>query len=203
MIDFSFDLFKKKPVIGVDEVGRGAWAGPVFAGAAFLKYKNILEIPRSINDSKKLSEFYRLEVLKKIRDFATLSVGSVCAKCIDKIGIQNSVVKAMEMAIINLKVSNYLEDYIIVVDGNYLPIFKDKKLNIKFLKKGDTISPSVAVASIFAKVKRDDFMKNLHNSYPEYKWERNMGYGTKDHRMAIDKLGPTQEHRMSFKPLKN
>ena len=52
-------------------------------------------------------------------------------------------------------------------------------------------------------MKRDDFMKNLHNSYPEYKWERNMGYGTKDHRMAIDKLGPTQEHRMSFKPLKN
>ena len=109
---------------------------------------------------------------------------------------------AMEKALFNLKVYKNLEEYIVIIDGNILPNFSKKNLNIKKLIKGDTISPSVAVASIYAKVQRDNFMKNLSKLYPKYNWNKNMGYGTKDHRIAIKLYGPTQEHRFSFKPLK-
>ena len=109
----------------------------------------------------------------------------------------------MEKAIKNLKIPNNLADYLIIIDGNVLPSFLEKKLNVNFLKKGDTISPTIAAASIYAKVKRDNFMNKLSKTYPGYKWEKNMGYGTKHHKLAIEKFGPTQEHRMTFKPLKN
>ena len=202
MIDLNFDFLQKHPVIGIDEVGRGAWAGPVYAGAALLKYKNRYNIPNEINDSKQLSQKSRENILEKIKDNSNLSFGAISSKYVDKLGLQKAVFLAMEKALFNLKVYKNLEEYIVIIDGNILPNFSKKNLNIKKLIKGDTISPSVAVASIYAKVQRDNFMKNLSKLYPKYNWNKNMGYGTKDHRIAIKLYGPTQEHRLSFKPLK-
>ncbi len=197
----NYDFLHDHPVIGIDEVGRGAWAGPVYAGAAYLKYKNSYNIPIEINDSKKLTQKLREKILEKIKDHSNLSIGKVDAHYVDKIGLQKAVFLAMQKALSNLKITKNLEEYIIIVDGNIMPKFSKKNLNIKNLVKGDTISPSIAVASIYAKVKRDNFMKNLNKLYPKYKWNENKGYGTKDHRLAIELYGTTQEHRLSFKPL--
>ena len=202
MIDLKYDLLQDYPVIGIDEVGRGAWAGPVYAGAAFLNYKKSSNIPKEINDSKLLNQKSREEILEKLKNYCNLSVGVVEAKYVDKLGLQKAIFLAMEKALFNLNISKKLQDYIIIIDGNILPKFSKKNLNVRNLVKGDTISPSIAVASIYAKVKRDNFMKILSKRYPQYKWDKNKGYGTKDHRLAIELYGPTQEHRLSFKPLK-
>ncbi len=200
MINLKYDFLYDHPVIGIDEVGRGALAGPVYAGAAHLKYKNSYNIPKEINDSKKLSQKSREKILEKIKDHSNLSIGAIDAKYVDKIGLQNAVFLAMEKALLNLNITQNLQEFIIIVDGNILPKFSQKNLNIINLVKGDTISPSIAVASIYAKVKRDSVMKKLNNLYPKYKWNENNGYGTKDHRLAIKLYGPTQEHRLSFRP---
>ena len=202
MIDLKYDILQEYPVIGIDEVGRGAWAGPVYAGAAFLNYKKSSNIPKEINDSKLLNQKSREEILEKLKNYCNLSVGVVEAKYVDKLGLQKAIFLAMEKALFNLNISKKLQDYIIIIDGNILPKFSKKNLNVRNLVKGDTISPSIAVASIYAKVKRDNFMKILSKRYPQYKWDKNKGYGTKDHRLAIELYGPTQEHRLSFKPLK-
>jgi len=202
-MDFNYDFQFGRNVIGVDEVGRGSWAGPVMAAAAFLNYQ--LPIDKRLNDSKKLIPKIRKEILENLTENNIFGIGEVSNHEIDKIGILKATFKAMEMALSNLisKCKN-IESYIVLVDGTVMPHFY-KKFNceIKLIKKGDTLSPSIAAASIFAKCARDDFMIKLNENLNGYGFSKNMGYGTKHHRKKLLLSGPTQFHRMTFKPMKN
>ena len=202
-MDFNFDFQFDKPVIGVDEVGRGSWAGPVVAGAALIDYQT--PIDKSLDDSKKLTIKKRREIFSALNKKNTFGLGSVSNIEIDQIGILKATFKAMEMALINLmdKIINPLE-IIILIDGNIMPDFKENfSSEIKLVKKGDAISPSIAAASIFAKCLRDDLMIQMDKKYSGYGFSKNMGYGTKHHREKLISSGPTQFHRMTFKPMKD
>ena len=202
-MDFNFDFQFNKPVIGVDEVGRGSWAGPVVAGAALLNHK--FPIDKRLNDSKKLTSKIRMEILENLTENHIFGIGEVSNFEIDKIGILNATFKAMEKALCNLIAQ--IKDFdksIILIDGTIEPKFNKKlKSQIKLVKKGDTISPSIAAASIFAKCKRDDFMAKIDKKFHGYGFSTNMGYGTKDHKKKLFASGPTQFHRMTFKPMKH
>ena len=203
MVDIDFDRKLELPVIGVDEVGRGSWAGPVVAGASFLDQNKSFH--KELNDSKKLSVKKRLEVLDHMSKISIFSLGVATNNEIDSYGITKATCLAMERAIKNIskKVSD-LTKFIILIDGTSLPEFKNlTNSKIVFLKRGDGISPSIASASIYAKNKRDLFMKKLNKVHPFYGWEKNMGYGTKHHRKMIYKNGLSRFHRMTFNPMKN
>ena len=203
MVDIDFDRKLELPVIGVDEVGRGSWAGPVVAAASFIDQNKSFH--KELNDSKKLSVKKRLEVLDHMSKISIFSLGVATNKEIDSYGITKATCLAMERAIKNIskKVSD-LTKFIILIDGTFLPEFKNlTNSKIVFLKRGDSISPSVASASIYAKNKRDVFMKKLNKVHPYYGWEKNMGYGTKHHRKMIYKNGLSRFHRMTFNPMKN
>ena len=202
-MDFNFDLQFDRNVIGVDEVGRGSWAGPVMAGAAFLNYQ--MPIDKRLNDSKKLTPKIRKEILENLTENNIFGIGAVSNHEIDKIGILKATFKAMEMALSNLicKCKN-IESYIVLVDGTVMPDFY-KKFNceIKLVKKGDALSPSIAAASIYAKCFRDDLMIKLDKKFKGYGFLTNMGYGSKKHREKLTLSGPTHIHRMSYKPMKD
>jgi len=183
---------KIKFIAGVDEVGRGPLAGPVYAGAVILP-KNIF-IER-INDSKKLSSKIRELLDKKIRDAAIdFAIGIIDHEIIDEINIYQATCLAMKLAINNLKIK---PDFVLT-DAMRL-----KDINIKHenIIKGDTLSISIAAASIIAKVARDKFMTEMHEIYPVYNFIKNKGYGTREHILAIKKYGICPLHRKSF--LKN
>ena len=202
-MDFDFDFQFDKQVIGVDEVGRGSWAGPVMASAALIDYQK--PIDKRLNDSKKLTSKTRKEIFKNLTKNNTFGLGKVSNHEIDQIGILAATFKAMEIALIDLfdKIINPQEK-IILIDGNIMPDFKKNFLSeIKLVKKGDTISPSIAAASIFAKCSRDDLMIEMDKKCIGYEFSKNMGYGTKSHREKVFSFGPTQFHRMTFKPMKD
>ena len=201
-MDFNFDFQFDKRVIGVDEVGKGSWAGPVMAAAALIDYQ--IPIDKRLDDSKKLSSKKRNEILKTLIKNNTFGLGEVSNLEIDQIGILKATFKAMEIALVNLmnKICNPLET-IILIDGNIMPDFKRNfSSEIKLVKKGDTISPSIAAASIYAKCSRDDLMIEMDTKFSGYGFSRNMGYGTNEHRKKLLLSGPTQLHRMTFKPMK-
>ncbi len=201
-MDFNFDFQFDKRVIGVDEVGKGSWAGPVMAAAALIDYQ--IPIDKRLDDSKKLSSKKRNEILKTLIKNNTFGLGEVSNFEIDQIGILKATFKAMEIALVNLmnKICNPLET-IILIDGNIMPDFKRNfSSEIKLVKKGDTISPSIAAASIYAKCSRDDLMIEMDTKFSGYGFSRNMGYGTNEHRKKLLLSGPTQLHRMTFKPMK-
>lgn len=182
----------KSYIAGVDEVGRGPLAGPVMAAAVILpKNCSILYI----DDSKKLSPSKR-EMLSDIihRDAISVSIGSVNVETIDKINILQSTYMAMQIALKNLST---LPD-IILVDALNIPKVEIQQLSII---GGDAKSISIAAASIVAKVERDKIMDEYHKLYPEYGFNRNKGYGTKEHIEAIKKYGICPIHRITF--LKN
>ena len=176
-------------VAGVDEAGRGPLAGPVVAAAVVL--------PRGVgvegaDDSKRVSREQREKVARRIREqAAAVTVGAASAREIDGINILRATARAMERAIRRLP---RRPDHV-VVDG--LPM-RDLAWEHDALVGGDGLVHSVACASIVAKVCRDRLMTRLARRYPEYGWERNMGYGTKEHRAAIRRLGPTPHHRLTF-----
>ena len=202
-MDFNFDFQFGKQVIGVDEVGRGSWAGPVMACAALLDYQK--PIDRRLDDSKKLSHKIRKEILHTLTKNNIFGIGEVSNIKIDQLGISRATFKAMEIALVNLmeKIINP-KDTIILIDGNIMPDFKKNfSSEIKLVKKGDAISPSIAAASIFAKCSRDDLMIEMDKKYSGYGFSKNMGYGTKHHREKLISSGPTQFHRMTFKPMKD
>lgn len=178
---------------GVDETGRGSLSGPVFAAAVILPKDFTSE---NIKDSKKLTEKGRLKALKEIEDNAICwSVKMVSPEDIDKFNIQNAVYGAMNSAINDLKVT---PDHILV-DGNIFNSFYD--IPYTCVIKGDNEYLSIAAASIVAKVYRDEYMKELHKKYPSYGWDKNKGYGSKQHIDVIKEEGITQHHRKTF--LKN
>ena len=202
-MDFNFDFQFDRNVIGVDEVGRGSWAGPVMAGAAFLNYQ--MPIDKRLNDSKKLTPKIRKEILENLTENNIFGIGEVSNIEIDKLGISAATFRAMEIALSNL-IDNIKDnkDTIILIDGTVMPKFNKKFVSeIRLVKKGDSLSPSIAAASIYAKCARDELMIKLDKKFTGYGFSKNMGYGTKHHREKILLSGPTHIHRMTFSPMKN
>ncbi len=178
-------------VAGLDEVGRGCLAGPVVAGAVILNPSK--PIPDGINDSKKLTKKKREEIAKEIEVHAiSISIAQVEAEEIDQINILEATKKAMWLALEKLNPS---AEYLLI-DALEL---KDVDLPQKAIIKGDSVSASIAAASIVAKVYRDNLMKEYDETYPEFGFARHVGYGTKAHFEAIRKTGATSIHRKSFK----
>jgi len=184
-----------KYIAGIDEAGRGPLAGPVVAAAVILP----LEHPSWLNDvrdSKLLSPKKRSYLYDKIyEEINTVGVGIVSSMEIDSINILQATRLAMQNAIYKVPV---LPDYILI-DGMTLP---DCGISQRCVIKGDKVCLSIACASIVAKVKRDRMMEELDEIYPDYGFARHKGYGTKMHRDALNKLGPTAIHRTSFGPVK-
>jgi len=178
------------PEAGCDEAGRGCLAGPVFAAAV------ILPIDFSdplLNDSKKLNEKERYALREMIEEKALAwAVRSVDQVEIDSINILNASIKAMHLAIEQLKISPKF----IIIDGNrFKPV---ENIPHKTIVKGDGKYASIAAASILAKTHRDDFMLAAHKEFPQYNWKKNKGYPTADHRRAIQQFGRCALHRVSF-----
>ena len=202
-MDFNFDFQFGKRVIGVDEVGRGSWAGPVMACAALLDYQK--PIDRRLDDSKKLSYKIRKEILYNLTKSSIFGIGEVSNIEIDQLGISKATFRAMEIALLNLieKIKDNKET-IILIDGTVMPKFnKQFGFELRLVKKGDSLSPSIAAASIYAKCARDELMIKLDKKFTGYGFSKNMGYGTKYHREKIILSGPTHIHRMTFSPMKN
>lgn len=181
-------------VAGVDEVGRGPLAGPVMAAAVVLDPDRI---PEGLNDSKALSALKRQSLYDQLIETAQVSVGAASVEEIDKINILQASLLAMRRAIEGLACCPDLA----LIDGNQLP--KPLPCSARTIVKGDTISLSVAAASIVAKIRRDALMWDLAQQYPDYGWDTNAGYGSKSHIAALQNLGPTPHHRRSFKPVHN
>ncbi|MDF1616378.1 ribonuclease HII [Petrocella sp. FN5] len=176
-------------ICGIDEVGRGPLAGPVVTAAVILKKDTKLLY---INDSKKLSEKMREMLYDQIMDEAiAVSIGLESVETIDSINILQATYKAMKKAVTNL---NTKPD-ILLVDAVTIPDIKLKQLPII---KGDEKSISIAAASIIAKVTRDRMMKDYHEIFPAYDFDKNKGYGSTRHIEAIKKVGPCSIHRRSF-----
>lgn len=175
---------------GCDEAGRGCLAGPVFAAAVILPEGFFHE---KLNDSKQVNEEDRYELRIFIEKNAICyQVAMVDHEEIDRINILNASFKAMHLAIEKLQTKAKF----LIIDGNRFT--KYKRVPHQCIIKGDSEYASIAAASILAKTYRDDFMRNLHPDFPQYKWNTNKGYGTPEHRKAIDEFGLTPYHRRSF-----
>ena len=194
--EFETKLHKQgyQNVAGVDEVGRGPLAGPVYAAAVILGPG---KIPTGLNDSKKLSAKNRNSVLESILEYADISIASASEREIEQINILQASHLAMVRAVAGLK----KKPGYVLVDGNLIP--QDLRIPATAVIKGDARSLSIAAASIVAKVKRDLVMSDLAQHYPGYGWEKNAGYPTTEHLKALQDLGVTPHHRRTFKPVHN
>ena len=181
-------------IAGVDEAGRGPLAGPVVAAAVVL---DRAIVPEGLNDSKALTAKKRTELLELILADADVGVGLASVEEIDEINILRASHLAMNRAIAKLDIA---PDHVLI-DGNLVP--RDMTLPASPIVKGDSLSLSIAAASIVAKTRRDAIMWDLAQQYPGYGWERNQGYPTKCHKEALRNLGVTPHHRRSFKPVHN
>ena len=187
-------LFNRNKIAGVDEVGRGCLAGPVFAAAVILN-KSINK--KNIRDSKKIPFDERLLLSKYIKKNSIYAVGTASVDEIEKINILNASLLSMQRALNKLK----FYPSVAYIDGPFAP--KDVKVRCKTFIKGDEKITCIAAASIIAKVSRDLFMIKLSNKFPKYSWHKNFGYGTKDHMHGLKKYGITKHHRKKFKPVHN
>ena len=191
MWQFEEDCYASgyKFVCGVDEAGRGPLAGPVCAAAVILPPN--ADIP-GLNDSKKLSDKRRRELFPIIKEQAiAYGIAFADETEIDEINILQATFRAMERAVADLSVT---PDYVLV-DGNKLP---QLSVNAQAVIHGDSLSASIAAASVLAKVTRDDIMLEMAQTYPEYGFDIHKGYGTKAHYEALRDHGPCKIHRMSF-----
>ncbi len=176
-------------ICGVDEAGRGPLAGPVYAAAVILPFGETID---GLNDSKKLSEKKR-EALFDIIIEKAVGYGIACAEVeeIEEINILNASFLAMRRAIEQI---NPMPDFA-MIDGNMV---RNIPISAKSVVKGDSLSASIAAASILAKVSRDRLLKEYDEKYPQYGFSKHKGYPTKAHYEAIDKFGPCPVHRLSF-----
>jgi ribonuclease HII len=176
---------------GIDEAGRGPWAGPVVAAAVILDLNNI---PVGLNDSKKLTEAKREALFNPIMQSSIVGVGVADAALIDDINILQATYHAMREAVSMLHTAPTLA----LVDGNRAPPLS---ICTQTIIGGDAKCLSIAAASIIAKVTRDRMMHDLHAQYPDYGFAAHKGYGTAQHADAIQKFGPCPAHRRSYKPV--
>ncbi len=196
MPDFSLEMEAgHDPVAGIDEAGRGPWAGPVVAAAVILDRRALApELAAAIDDSKKLSAARREALLEALAPCARIGVGAASVAEIDAINILQATLLAMRRAVAALGQPPGLA----LIDGNRAPALPCPAQTVV---KGDSRSLSIAAASIAAKVTRDRLMVLLARRHPGFGWERNAGYGTAQHRAALAELGVTAHHRRSFKPI--
>lgn len=192
-----------KYAIGIDEVGRGPIAGPVVVCAcAVMEGTDILSLfPKGVlKDSKKLSEKIRNEIVQKVEQLVlgkkvVYGIGEVSAKSIDEIGINPAINEAIADALTKLHTQGVGKDSFIYLDGAlHVPVIYQQETIIK----GDEKISEIAIASIIAKVYRDNMMKSLARTLPDYGFENHVGYGTPAHYEAIEKHGMTEHHRRSF-----
>ena len=181
-----------KLIAGVDEVGRGSLIGPVYAAAVILN-KSINR--KLLKDSKSLTKSNREILSKYIKENSIWAVGKASVKEIEKINILQASLLAMKRAIRKLK----KKPNVVFVDGNKLPKIENYKL--RAVIKGDQKMPSISAASIIAKVSRDKMITNLGKKFKGYYWDKNYGYGTRQHLKAIKNLGITSQHRKTFSPI--
>ena len=187
-------MFKNNKTAGVDEVGRGCLAGPVFAAAVILN--NNIDT-KGIKDSKKIPFTKRLLLSRYIKKNSIYAVGSASVSEINKINILNASLLSMHRALKKLKHKPSMA----YIDGIFAP--KNVNTKCKTIIRGDEKVTCIAAASIVAKATRDLFMIKLSRKYPKYSWNKNFGYGTFDHLEGIKKYGITKHHRKKFKPIHN
>lgn len=193
MPDFSIESEYNGIIVAIDEVGRGPWAGPVMAAAAILDPSCI---PSGIDDSKKLNAAKRESLSFAIQQSARVTIGIASVEEIDSLNILNATHLAMTRAYDALEVSAAIA----LIDGNRAP-----KLSCptRCIVQGDSLSLSIAAASIVAKVARDRLMRELAAEFPGYGWETNAGYGTAGHQDGLRQYGVTPHHRRSFAPIRD
>ncbi|MBU1131553.1 ribonuclease HII [Patescibacteria group bacterium] len=220
----NFSLEKKlikegyQNIVGIDEVGRGAWAGPIIAVAAMISYKkqdtsnkqtpnfkSQILIKRSrelgsrlrykIKDSKLLSEKVREAMFEQLSSRVIWSLGIVTHREIDKLGLTRANILVIKRALRCLEID---PDYLLIDKVNGFKY----KLPHQLIVKGDRKILSIAVASILAKVTRDRMMRKLHQKFPQYHFHRHKGYGTKLHQDCLKKNGACRLHRLSYKPIR-
>ena len=197
MLDFRFEDAHPAPVAGIDEAGRGPWAGPVVAAAVILDRARLpAHLQTGIDDSKKLTRRQRDAVFALLPDCAVIGIGRAEVDEIDRLNILQATLLAMRRAVAALAVPPAMA----LVDGNRTPVLP---CPARAVVGGDAACLSIAAASIVAKVNRDRIMAALAAVHPGYGWEDNAGYGTRAHRAALDRLGPSPQHRRSFRPIAN
>jgi ribonuclease HII len=190
--DYSIETNHRGIVAGVDEAGRGPWAGPVVAAIVIL---NKQQLPAGVNDSKQLSKAKREALYDSITALAVTGVGICSVEEVDRHNILGATKLAMRRAYDALSV----KPDIALIDGNQLP---DLPCAMDAIIDGDALCMSIAAASIIAKVTRDRLMSELARQFPQYGWERNAGYGTREHQEALARFGVTVHHRRSFAPIR-
>ena len=207
-------------MIGVDEAGRGSWAGPLISTACWFDFTKYKSLHSEINDSKKLKSSKRREIILSLGNFVKYSSSIASVAEIDKYGLSYANAIAMKRSIFSLtqELKKYLQiygkkDFYIYVDGKFKPDFENldnflqfKKLHlhscsVEALVKGDSICKTIALASIISKETRDAIMRQLSKTHPSYLFDSHFGYGTNDHLNAILKNGVLNLHRKSFKPI--
>jgi ribonuclease HII len=194
MPDFAYERRHEGLVCGIDEVGRGPLAGPVFAAAVVLDRQKLpRSLRRNIDDSKKLDREAREEYATALRRIAVFALGAASVAEIDRFNILQASFLAMRRALAALP----MKPDIALVDGNRAPRLPCR---VETIIGGDGLSLSIAAASILAKVARDALMQRLAERYDGYGWHTNMGYATEEHRAAIVARGLTPHHRLSFQP---
>lgn len=198
MPDFSFEHACEGVVAGIDEAGRGPWAGPVVAGAAILDAQTLdSNLIAGLDDSKKLTRKRREAMFQALynSDAVVLGVGIASVDEIDEMNILQATFLAMRRAVSDLACTVDLA----LVDGNQNP---GLACQVRTIVKGDSRSLSIAAASIVAKVTRDRMMAKLAAEFPGYGWESNQGYGAPAHRHGLQVLGVTPHHRKSYAPIR-
>ena len=182
---------KRKIIAGVDEVGRGCLAGPVVSAAVILKKGVKL---KNLKDSKKLTFEQRIEISKDIKNNSFFSIGIASVKEIEKLNILQASLLSMKRAILRLSKKPDL----VLVDGVFAPQITSQ---CKTIIKGDEKIKCISAASILAKVYRDKIMIKMSKKFKNYSWNKNFGYGTKQHLLGLKKYGLTSMHRKNFKPI--
>lgn len=189
-------------LIAIDEVGRGALAGPLTVGAVAIDSQTT-EAPAGVRDSKALTAKRRQELVPKVRQWAVAcEVVDMAPDRIDAVGIVQALGEAAARAVQLVMASRRHMNAVVLLDGHHdflTPI--DSSYPVRTLVKGDATCASIAAASIVAKVHRDALMRDLHEEYPDYAWDRNVGYGTTGHRRALEQTGVSIHHRRSWRLL--
>ncbi len=204
LVEYDKNISEDSLLIGLDEAGRGPVAGPVMAAAVYLDFdnKDLLEFLKYLDDSKKFSSNPKLrkKISEEIKQHSVYSIQECSIKEIEKHNILQASLLAMKRAAID--VINQIGDkkaktgLLCLVDGKIS--IKNFKYKQKTVVKGDSLSASIAAASILAKVYRDEFMIKLSEEFAQYEWQKNKGYGTKAHLDAIREHGICEWHRKSF-----